>query len=98
MKFIERRYCASEAVFFLRALLGPNFGNLYTILADQRRGKNTTLPFVPYYQKENVPYYLSIDLMSFIDKVRAAPRTRLKAKSGVKPVFREVDLDKEMSL
>lgn len=98
MKFIERRYCAFEAVFFLRALLGPDFGNLYTVLADQRRGKNTTLPFIKHHQKESVPYYLSTDLMSFIDTVRAAPRTRLKAKAGVKPVFHEVDLDKEMSL
>ena len=98
MKFIERRYCASEAVFLLRALLGPDFGNLYTALADQRRGKNTTLPFINYQMTGGTPYYLSSDLMSFVETVRTTPHTRLKAKAGVKPVFREVDLEKEMSL
>jgi hypothetical protein len=99
MKFTERRYSASEAVFLLRTLLGPDFGNLYTVLADQRRGKNTSLPFISYRTSGGgIPYYLSSDLMSFVEAVRTSSRTRRKAKAGVRPVFSEVDLDKEISL
>ena len=98
MKTIQRRYCVSEAAFMLRVLLGPNFGNLYTTLADQRRGRKTKLPFIPYDTENAMPYYLSTDLESFIEEVRATPRIGTKAKNGIKPVFRDVDLWEEMSL
>lgn len=99
MNAIERRYCVFEAAFMLRALIGPEFGNIYTILADQRRGKGgKAIPFIRYYLENNVPYYLSTDLMAFVEEVRESPLYRRYAKKGIKPVFREIDIEKEMSL
>lgn len=95
---IERRYCVSEAAFFIRALIGPDFGNIYTLLADQRRGKETRLPFIPYHLYGGKPYYLSTDLHEFIQDVRDSAETRLLAKSKVSPVYFEVDLEKEIML
>lgn len=95
---VERRYCVSEAVFLLRALIGPDFGNIYTLLADQRRGRKTNIPTIPYHLYGGIPYYLSSDLMAFVQSLRGGSRTRNKAKVGVKPVFYEIDLEKEMCL
>lgn len=95
---IERRYCPAEAVFLIRSLVGPDFGNLYTVLADQRRGKVTCLPVIRSHRQGNAPYYLSSDLMKFVQDVRADAATRGKAKAGHLPVYFEVDLEKEMML
>jgi hypothetical protein len=98
VKTTERCCGAFEAAFLLRQLLGPDFGNFYTLLADQRRGKKTTLPVLPYSLGGGIPYYLHSDLMSFVQAVRAHPKTKLIARTGVATVFWEYDFDKEMSL
>ena len=98
MSTTERHYSVHEAAFMLRILLGPLLGSFYSILADQRRGRKTKLPIIPYQNKSGVPYYLSTELMKFVDTVRAGRKTRKLVQAKVKPVFREVDLEKEMSL
>lgn len=101
MKFIERRYCVAEAAFYLRARLGPDFGNFYTLLADQRRGKQKPtprLPHVPYHSLDKVPYYLASDLERYIEEARLDPTTCKVAKSGVSPVYVTVDLDALMTI
>lgn len=95
---IERRFCVAETFFLIRSLIGPDFGNLYTVLADQRRGKETCLPIIPHHRHGGVPYYLSGDLMKFVQDVRADAATRGKTKACHLPVYFEVDLEKEMML
>jgi hypothetical protein len=66
MSTTERRYLAFEAAYMLRLMLGPDFGNFYTLMADQRRGKPTPIPYVQHHRGANgVPYYRASDLLAF---------------------------------
>lgn len=99
---VERRLTHFETAFWLRLALGPEFGNISAALNDQRLGKPTPhFPFLKYHRQghgSGSPYYLARDIYEFIEEIRLNPQTREKAKAGVKPVFREVDLVAEMML
>lgn len=99
MSTTERRYPAFEAAYLLRLLLGPEFGNFYTLMADQRRGKPTPIPNIRHYRGANgVPYYRTGDLLAFVDEIRSNPLMRVRARAQVKPTFNEYDLEREMAL
>lgn len=92
MTCIERRYQPFEACYVLRLTLGPAFGNFYTLLADQRRGKATpNLRHLKFVGTRNRPYYLHSDIYNLIEEVRSNPATAGLARAGALPQFKTID-------
>ena len=94
MKRTERRYDASETAFFLRLCLG-NLCCWYTMLSDQRRGRETKLPYLKHHVKGGYPYYLSSDMLSYIEQVR---REFPDARAKVPPCFIDIDVEHEIEM